>query len=145
MAKKIKSDYNGMVVLSAPINILDDNGRIISIYALLYDTQKHFDDLWQWELNRYISYLLGCVQVQEKDCEISPELWILSNGNMIPLAVGHKNLIHKIMKSKIEPYLISEYEKRIEFYEDEVEDMWVISPAPLIRHGFLVKGKEVKQ
>lgn len=144
MAKKIKTDYDGLLVLGAPINILDDHGSIISIYALLYNRDKHRDDLFMWELNRYISYLLGCVEVQNKGCKIAPELWIMEDGNMIPLNVGAKNVIYRVMKNRIDPYLIVEYEEPLEFYEDEIEDMWVISPAPIIRRGILIKGKEVK-
>lgn len=144
MAKKIKTKYDGMVVLDGPINILDDHGCIISIYALLFDKQKNFDDLFIWELNRYLSYLYGCVEIQNKDCKIAPELWIMPDGNMIPLSFGHKNLIHKVMKSRIQPYLIVEYDTPLEFYEEEVDDMFVISTAPLIGRGFLINRKEAE-
>lgn len=144
MAKKIKSDYDGMIVLSAPINILDDDGRIISIYALLYNTDKHNDDLWQWEVNRYIGYLQSCVKVQEKGGKLVPGQWITDEGDIIPLNHGEKGLIHKLIKREIQSYLMVEYEHRLKFYEDEVEDMWVISPTPIIRSGFKINGKEVR-
>ncbi|MCH5335468.1 MAG: hypothetical protein J1D86_06685, partial [Alistipes sp.] len=65
MDKKNVPMYDAVVVFDIPVEIANDRGERIYIFGLLYDkTLKHKDDLWTWELNRYLCYLQGCQTVQ---------------------------------------------------------------------------------
>ena len=51
--------YDAVVKFNIPILIQDDNGELHTIYGILYNQQrKHRDDLFLWEVNRYITYLM---------------------------------------------------------------------------------------
>ena len=130
--------YDSVVILENPIKILDDDEKPISIYGFLYNKgKKHEDDLWQWELNRYIAYVLASEKVQQNDAKLAPEMWILSNGNSIYLKTGHKNLIYRLMKDKLPEYRIKEYlEPFADIKDGETEGEFVISESFIERYGY---------
>lgn len=120
--------YDGVVVFHTPVQIRDDHDEIITIYGLLYNReQKHADDLWTWELNRYISYLQGCQRVQQKGCKLAPGLIITATDNIIALNNRLKSLIYRIMKKDMIWYRLLEPEKPFTIEPDEVEDIFIIS------------------
>lgn len=60
MAKN-EEHYDAIVSFDEPIMIQDDNGELHTIYGILYNQKRrHHDDLFLWEVNRYITYLMGC-------------------------------------------------------------------------------------
>lgn len=129
-----KGYYNSLVVFQRPIQIMDDRKNAIAIYGLLYNRrERHKDDLWTWELNRYLCYLLGCEKIQKSGCRLAPELIITQTENMIALNVELKNLIYRIMKDKMIDYLIVEPKVPFKIYETETEDIFVISKKLLQR------------
>ena len=66
MKAKDKTDYDAIVVFQRPIIIKDDHGDGIRIYGIMYDSaRRHADDMWTWEINRFLAYLLACEKVQE--------------------------------------------------------------------------------
>lgn len=55
MGKNKKSNFDGIVSFDMPVHIKNDNEEEISIYGLLFNKkERHDDDLWSWELNRYM-------------------------------------------------------------------------------------------
>lgn len=127
-------EYDALVILDVPIHITNDAGEVVSIYGLLYDKEtKHKDDLWTWELNRYICYLMGCEKAQSNGCRLAPGLFITENGNMIALNVELKNLIYRIMKDKMTGYRIIETIEAFEPCPDEAQDIFVISQQLISR------------
>ncbi len=120
--------YNGVVVFQTPIQIRNDHDEVISIYGLLYNwEQKHKDDLWTWELNRYICYLQGCERAQENGCRLAPGLLITATDNMIPLNYRIKSQIYRIMKEDMIDYRLVEPVETFEINEDQVDDTCIIS------------------
>lgn len=127
-------EYDALVVFNMPIHITNDAEEVVSIYGLLYDKEtKHKDDLWTWELNRYICYLMGCAKAQSNGCRLAPGLFITENGNIIALNVELKNLIYRIMKDKMTGYRIIETIEAFEPCPDEVQDIFVISQQLISR------------
>lgn len=117
-----------MVIFDTPIQIVDDGGDVISIYGLLYNQdEKHKDDLWTWELNRYICYLQGCERAQSNGCKLAPELLITKDENMIALKVRFKNLIYRIMKKHLIRYRMVELTDPIKIHFGETDDNLIIS------------------
>ena len=135
MGKDKKIKYDGLVCFEKPVCIRDDFNRTILIYGLLFEKDKrHKDDLWTWELNRFISFLQGCEKAQNNGCRISPDKIIMPNGKEIKLTVEVKNIIYKIIKPEIIDYTINEYYEPLETNESEVEDMFVISQPFIVRN-----------
>ncbi len=123
-----KKQYDAMVIFDTPIQIVDDGGDVISIYGLLYNQdEKHKDDLWTWELNRYICYLQGCERAQSNGCKLAPELLITKDENMIALKVRFKNLIYRIMKKHLIRYRMVELTDPIKIHFGETDDNLIIS------------------
>ena len=123
-----KIQYDAMVIFDTPIQIVDDGGDVISIYGLLYNQdEKHKDDLWTWELNRYICYLQGCERAQSNGCKLAPELLITKDENMIALKVRFKNLIYRIMKKHLIRYRMVELTDPIKIHFGETDDNLIIS------------------
>ena len=138
--KKSKTDavewYDGFVYFNVPILITNDADEIITIHGLLYNRdQKHNDDLWLWELNRFICYLQGCENVQKNQGKLVPEQWITSDGNIIALDVSHKNFIYTAMRDRMIGYKIVESDLPYMIEEGDTEDVFVISPDFIIRNG----------
>ena len=142
MRKIIQPSFDGIVVFDMPISIINDNGETHNIYGLLFDKKtKNADDLWQWQINRYICYLQAASEIQMKGGEISPEMWILPNGNKIYLNNDHKNLIYRCVKDRLINYRIVEYETSLNIQPGESEDAFLISREPLFRHGLVPEGE----
>ena len=133
-----EASYDGLVIFDSAIKILDDEQKPIFIYGLLFSKeQKHHDDLWQWELNRFLAYLMGCEKVQENKGKLAPEMWVLSNGNSINLKLEQKNLIYRLMKEQLMGYRIKEFiEPFADIKEGETEREFVISESFIERYGY---------
>lgn len=127
--------YDGFVLFESPVIIRDDLDHPNIIFGLLFEKEKlHKDDLGMWQLNRFISYLNGCVNVQSNNGEIWPDKLITSDGKEIKLTVEVKNCIYHIMKPKMMRYRIIESPEPFEINETETEDRYVISEEFLIRN-----------
>ena len=128
--------YDGFVAFQEPVLITNDANETIPIYGLLYNRERrHRDDLWTWELNRYLAYLQGCENVQKNGGKLVPEQWITSDDNIIPLDVSNKNFIYKTMKHRLIEYKISEDIVPFEIEDGDVDDVFVISQEFSIRNG----------
>lgn len=128
--------YDGFVAFQEPVLITNDANETIPIYGLLYNRERrHRDDLWTWELNRYLAYLQGCENVQKNGGKLVPEQWLTSDDNIIPLNVSNKNFIYKTMKHRLIEYKISEDIVPFEIEDGDVDDVFVISQEFSIRNG----------
>ena len=148
MSKEQSTIYDAMVVFDSPIEIMTDSGERISIFGLLYEKErKHKDDLWTWQLNRYICYLQGCQRIQERGGRLAPELWISSKQNLLTLRTPLKNLIYRIIKHRMIGYRQLEFTRPLEIRPTEHEDLFLTSSEPLTRYD--LKGdmtiKDMKQ
>ena len=81
MGKNKKSNFDGIVSFDMPVHIKNDKEEEISIYGLLFNKkERHGDDLWTWELGRFLCYLQGAERVQNNGGGLAPkttvELWI---------------------------------------------------------------------
>ena len=131
MAKN-EEHYDAIVSFDEPIMIQDDNGELHTIYGILYNQKRrHHDDLFLWEVNRYITYLMGCSRAVKNGGSIAPELWIAKSGEMIILDNAAKDYIYTIMKDEMIGYRLLEFDKPLDILPDEVEDEWVIAPSIL--------------
>lgn len=136
MKETSEHNYDGLIIFSEPVIIHDDEDKDIKIYGLIYNKElRHADDLWQWQINRYICYLMGCQRIQEKNGNIAPELFITSDGYQIPLRDSTKTLIYKLLKEEMILYRIVESEKPFEIDEETCEDMFVISKSFIDKYG----------
>lgn len=98
MGKNKKSNFDGIVSFDMPIHIKNDNEEDISIYGLLFNKkERHGDDLWIWELGRFLCYLQGAERVQNNGGGLAPEVFYTPSGRMIKLDIGLKNLICRLM------------------------------------------------
>ena len=135
MVKEKQPMYDAVVVFDVPVEIANDRGERIYIFGLLYDkTLKHKDDLWTWELNRYLCYLQGCQTVQTNNGKLAPELWITPDEQLIALKVETKNYIYRIMRERMQGYRVVEYDQPLDLKPEEHEDLFVISKEPLVRY-----------
>lgn len=143
-----KSKYTGVIVLTDPVYITDSKGNTIFIYGILYDMlRKMKDDLFSWGCQRYLAYLYGAQRCQYNKGIVEPDVWITSYGGMIVLDNPVKNAIYKIMREDIPVYTLVEFLEPLELEENEYEDCFLISKAPLKRYGVIKddnseKGKE---
>lgn len=133
----IKPAVNSIILFeSRPTRIKNDLGEEIEIYGILYNRIiKHDDDLFIYEVNRYVSYLRGCEKIQSKGAELYPTAWVLPNANKVSLKLTTKELIYKLMRNKRLGYRIVEREAPLELREDEVDGCFLISTKPLERMG----------
>lgn len=107
--KHSKNKYDGMVVFETPILITDQTDEKHFIYGLLYNKDEmHKNDLWTWEINRFIAYLLGCQRMTENGGELTTDAWLSSCGKIIPLTPAAKNFIYKLEKKELPRYTIDE-------------------------------------
>ena len=135
MDEKKSTAYDAVVVLDTPIKIQNDRKETIQIYGLLYERKmRERNDLFVWSVQRYITYLMGCQQVQEKGGKLSPEIWMLPNEHIITLGNPVKNFIYKFLKPQLIKYRLVEFEKPIDVKDEEHDDLFLISNEPLTRY-----------
>lgn len=142
-----KERYDAIVSFDEPIMIQDDNGELHTIYGILYNQKRrHREDLWQWAIQRYITYLMGCSRAVKNGGSIAPELWVAKSGEMIILDNAAKDYIYQTIKDDMIGYRLLEYDKPIDILPDEVEGELVIAPSILLQFtpqiNIQYKGKE---
>ena len=146
MDEKKSTAYDAVVVLDAPIKIQNDRKETIQIYGLLYERDmRERNDLFVWSVQRYITYLMGCQQVQDKGGKLSPEIWMLPNEHIITLGNPVKNFIYKFLKPQLINYRLVEFEKALDVKDEEHDDLFLISEDPLTRCKLLDNTKISKK
>ena len=146
MDEKKNITYDAVVVLDTPIRIQNDRKETIKIFGLLYERKmRERNDLFVWSVQRYITYLMGCQQVQEKGGKLSPEIWMLPNEHIITLGNPVKNFIYKFLKPQLIKYRLVEFEKELDVKDDEHDDLFLISQDPLTRCKLLDNTKISKK
>ena len=144
MDKKGNAVYDAVVVLDTPIKIQNDRKDTISIFGLLYERKmRERNDLFVWSVQRYITYLMGCQQVQEKGGKLSPEIWMLPNEHIITLGNPVKNFIYKFLKPQLIKYRLVEFEKALDVKDDEHDDLFLISQDPLTRYDLAANNTKI--
>ena len=135
MMKNTENQYDGMVILDIPIKIKDDEGKALPIYGLLYNKEyRHNDDLWQWQLNRYLCYLLGCTRIQKNKGTLVPDLFITSEGNSICMNDSVKNLLYRLLKKDMPTFRVMESDKPFEIEKNEIDCNFIISKKLIDRY-----------
>lgn len=128
MGNSKKSNFDGIVSFDMPIHIKNDSEEEISIYGLLFNKkERHDDDLWCWELNRYLCYLQRAERVQKNGGNLAPEVFYTPSGRMIKLDIELKNLICRLMNVKRMGYRVIEFIEPLEIRPDESDDIFIIS------------------
>ena len=146
MDEKKNAVYDAVVVFDTPIKIQNDRKEEIPIYGLLYERDmRKRNDLFVWSVQRYITYLMGCQQVQEKGGKLSPEIWMLPNEHIITLGNPVKNFIYKFLKPQLIKYRLVEFEKELDVKDEEHDDLFLISEKPLTRCKLLDNTKISKK
>ena len=136
--------YDAVVVLDAPIKIQNDRKETIQIYGLLYERKmRERNDLFVWSVQRYITYLMGCQQVQEKGGKLSPEIWMLPNEHIVTLGNPVKNFIYKFLKPQLIKYRLVEFEKALDVKNEEHDDLFLISEKPLTRYDLAANNTKI--
>ena len=144
MDEKKNAVYDAVVVLDTPIKIQNDRKETIQIYGLLYERKmRERNDLFVWSVQRYITYLMGCQQVQEKGGKLSPEIWMLPNEHIITLGNPVKNFIYKFLKPQLIKYRLVEFEKELDVKDDEHDDLFLISQEPLTRYDLAANNTKI--
>ena len=144
MDEKKSTAYDAVVVLDTPIRIQNDRKETIQIFGLLYERKmRERNDLFVWSVQRYITYLMGCQQVQEKGGKLSPEIWMLPNEHIITLGNPVKNFIYKFLKPQLIKYRLVEFNQPLDVKDEEHDDLFLISNDPLTRYD-LAANKEDK-
>ena len=144
MDEKKSTAYDAVVVLDTPIKIQNDRKETISIYGLLYERKmRERNDLFVWSVQRYITYLMGCQQVQEKGGKLSPEIWMLPNEHIITLGNPVKNFIYKFLKPQLIKYRLVEFEKALDVKDEEHDDLFLISQDPLTRYDLAANNTKI--
>ena len=144
MDEKKSTVYDAVVVLDTPIKIQNDRKETISIFGLLYERKmRERNDLFVWSVQRYITYLMGCQQVQEKGGKLSPEIWILPNEHIITLGNPVKNFIYKFLKPQLIKYRLVEFEKVLDVKDEEHDDLFLISQEPLTRYDLAANNTKI--
>ena len=144
MDEKKSAVYDAVVVLDTPIKIQNDRKETIQIYGLLYERKmRERNDLFVWSVQRYITYLMGCQQVQEKGGKLSPEIWMLPNEHIITLGNPVKNFIYKFLKPQMIKYRLVEFEKALDVKDEEHDDLFLISEKPLTRYDLAANNTKI--
>lgn len=144
MNKGDKLLYDGVVLFDTPIKITNDRKETIQIYGLLYERKmRERNDLFVWSVQRYITYLMGCQQVQEKGGKLSPEIWMLPNEHIITLGNPVKNFIYKFLKPQLIKYRLVEFEKALDIKDEEHDDLFLISEDPLTRYDLAANNTKI--
>ena len=146
MDEKKNTAYDAVVILETPIRIVNDRKETIQIFGLLYERDiRKRNDLFVWSVQRYITYLMGCQQVQEKGGKLSPEVWMLPNEHIITLGTPVKNFIYKFLKPQLIKYRLVELSQPIDVKDEEHDDLFLISADPLTRCKLLDNTKISKK
>ena len=144
MNEKKNALYDAVVVLDTPIKIQNDRKETISIFDLLYERKmRERNDLFVWSVQRYITYLMGCQQVQEKGGKLSPEIWMLPNEHIITLGNPVKNFIYKFLKPQLIKYRLVEFEKALDVKNEEHDDLFLISEDPLTKYDLAANNTKI--
>ena len=144
MDEKKNTAYDAVVVLDTPIKIQNDRKETIQIYGLLYERKmRERNDLFVWSVQRYITYLMGCQQVQEKGGKLSPEIWMLPNEHIITLGNPVKNFIYKFLKPQLIKYRLVEFEKELDVKDEEHDDLFLISQDPMTRYDLAANNTKI--
>ena len=144
MDEKKSAAYDAVVVLDTPIKIQNDRKETIQIFGLLYERDmRKRNDLFVWSVQRYITYLMGCQQVQEKGGKLSPEIWMLPNEHIITLGNPVKNFIYKFLKPQLIKYRLVEFEKELDVKDEEHDDLFLISEDPLTRYDLATNNTKI--
>ena len=144
MNEKKGTAYDAVVILDTPIKIQNDRKDTIQIYGLLYERDmRERNDLFVWSVQRYITYLMGCQQVQEKGGKLSPEIWMLPNEHIITLGNPVKNFIYKFLKPQLIKYRLVEFEKELDVKDEEHDDLFLISEKPLTRCNLAANNTKI--
>lgn len=135
MELRFKKVFDSFIVFKTPIEICNDLGEIIKIYGLLYNKEDaHTDDLWQWRLNRYIAYLVGCHRTQINHGDIEPDIYISPQGRKIELNSSHKDFIYQTLKNEIPQYTVVEFNNPLILEDGDKEDRFIISQKPINKY-----------
>ena len=146
MDKGNKLLYDGVVLFDTPIKITNDRKETIQIFGLLYERKmRERNDLFVWSVQRYITYLMGSQQVQQRGGKLSPEIWMLPNEHIITLGNPVKNFIYKFLKPQLIKYRLVEFEKALDIKDEEHDDLFLISEKPLTRCKLLDNTKISKK
>ena len=130
---------------SLPVSIKNDEGKEITIWGILYNKQdRHEDDLFIFEVNRYLAYLRFCQELQSKGGELSPDEIELPDENRISLQISHKNLLYRLYRDKIFWYFLIEKDT-LDLKPSEVDGNFLISEEPLKRMKIDYEKKEIKK
>ena len=144
MDEKKNVTYDAVVVLDTPIKIVNDRKETIQIFGLLYERKmRERNDLFVWSVQRYITYLMGCQQVQEKGGKLSPEIWMLPNEHIITLGNPVKNFIYKFLKPQLIKYRLVEFNQLLDIKDDEHDDLFLISQDPLTRYDLAANNTKI--
>ena len=144
MDEKKNITYDAVVVLDTPIKIQNDRKETIQIYGLLYERDmRKRNDLFVWSVQRYITYLMGSQQVQEKGGKLSPEIWMLPNEHIITLGNPVKNFIYKFLKPQLIKYRLVEFEKELDVKDEEHDDLFLISEDPLTKYDLAANNTKI--
>ena len=144
MDEKKSTAYDAVVVLDTPIRIQNDRKETIQICGLLYERKmRERNDLFVWSVQRYITYLMGCQQVQEKGGKLSPEIWMLPNEHIITLGNPVKNFIYKFLKPQLIKYRLVEFNQPLDIKDDEHDDLFLISKDPLTRYDLATNNTKI--
>ena len=144
MDEKKSTAYDAVVMLDTPIKIQNDRKETIQIFGLLYVRKmRERNDLFVWSVQRYITYLMGCQQVQEKGGKLSPEIWMLPNEHIITLGNPVKNFIYKFLKPQLIKYRLVEFEKELDVKNEEHDDLFLISEDPLTRYDLAANNTKI--
>ena len=128
MEEENKNTYDSLIIFNEPISLFDDLGNIKTIYGLTYCKEsKHEDDLFNWQIRRFISFLLAASDFQNSGGRLEPDCWIKNGGEIVPLTQEFKNKLYNEYRERIEPYTIVEYKAPFETSEQMVEDGFLIA------------------
>ena len=142
MDEKKNAVYDAVVVFDTPIKIQNDRKETIQIFGLLYERKmRERNDLFVWSVQRYIAYLMGCQEVQNKGGRIFPELWITAKEHIITFHTSVKNFIYKFVKPRLMKYRLVEFNQPLDIKDEEHDDLFLISEDPLIRCKLLDNTK----
>lgn len=93
---------------------------------------------------KVVIYARVSTLVQENKGKLAPEMFITAKGNVIPLRVGVKNLVYRIMKEEMIGYRIIEPNCPIEVMTSETEDIFILSSKLINRYASTYEKKIIE-